>query len=456
MTEYQVQPVGCFKDQKVAVLGLGRSGHSAAMALQAGGAQVMAWDDGKGQHEAAYPIVDLNQADFADIAALVISPGIPTTFPEPNPVAAKARDAGVPIIADVELLVRENPQAKFVGITGTNGKSTCTALVAHLIEAAGLPMAVGGNIGIPALALPKLPTGGIYVLELSSYQLELMQTPGIDAGLLLNISPDHLDRHGGMEGYTAAKNRLVTDLLKPSGQAIVALDDEVTRSVAQSIGSTVSVSGYSFLQAGICFDQGKLYENGEQVADLSTAITLPGKHNGQNAAGAWALCRAIGLEPAQIALNFDSFPGLEHRQERVADQDGLIFINDSKATNADAAMHALQAYENIYWIAGGVSKEGGITPLIPLLGQVQQAFLIGQSATEFQAQLSGIVPATVAETLDRATWLAIQAAKAAGASVDKPATILLAPACASFDQYPSFEVRGRAFKDSVTDLISKT
>ena len=408
MTELNVQSVSCFAGRKVAVLGLGRSGHSAALALQAGGSQVLAWDDGKGLHEAPYPLVNLHDADFEDLAALVISPGIPTLHPAPNPIAAKARAAGIPIIADVELLIRENPDARFIGITGTNGKSTCTALTAHIIKSAGLPMAVGGNIGVPVLALPKLAAGGVYVLELSSYQLELMQTPGLNAGLLLNISPDHLERHGGMQGYVAAKRRLVETLLRPDGQAIVALDDEITRSMAQSLGTVTSVSGYSWLEAGICFQNGKVFEEGHQVLDLHNAITLPGNHNGQNAAGAWALCRALGLSAKAIAPHFASFPGLEHRQERVAEHKGLVFINDSKATNADAALHALKAYETIYWIVGGEAKDGGITSLLPHLEKVQKAFLIGEAAAEFQAQLSGTIPTSISQTLEKATAAAAQ------------------------------------------------
>lgn len=452
MSDLSVQPVTCFAGQKVAVLGLGRSGHSAALALQLGGAEVLAWDDGKGHHQADYPIVDLNQQDLSDVAALVISPGIPTLHPKPNPVAAKARAAGTPIIADVELLVRENPQARFIGITGTNGKSTCTALTAHVIKQAGVPMAMGGNIGIPALALPKLPEGGVYVLELSSYQLELMQTPGIDAGLLLNITPDHLDRHGGMEGYTLAKRRLVEALLKPQGQAIIALDDAVTRHMAQSLGQVAPISGYSWLEAGLSYANQALYLNGEQVLDLSDAVTLPGAHNGQNAAGTWALCKALGLSDADIAPHFKTFPGLEHRQERVSDQGGLVFINDSKATNAEAALPALQAFENIYWIAGGQAKEGGIEMLLPHLDKVRHVFLIGECAAEFQAQLSGTVASTVLQTLDQATQAAATMAKAEGAKPTEPATILLSPASASFDQFRSFEVRGQAFKDAVDNL----
>ncbi len=450
-----VQSVDFYSGRKVAVLGLGRSGHTAALALHQGGAEVTAWDDGKRPVDAPYPLVDLNTADLTGVEALVISPGIPWGYPKPNPVAARAQAEGIPLICDVELLVRANPQARFVGITGTNGKSTCTALTAHLLREAGVPMAMGGNIGVPALALPVLPEGGVYVLELSSYQLELMQTPALDAALLLNISPDHLERHGGMPGYIEAKLRIFNQLLKPQGSACLGLDDAETQRLASRLPRLRAISGSRFLEKGVCRQAGHLLEDGAEVADLSQAPSLPGDHNGQNAAGAFALCRALGLEAAEIAPHFASFPGLVHRQERVASHQNLAIINDSKATNAEASLHALRAFPNIFWLLGGLPKDEGITPLLGDLTTVQQAYTFGQAAAEFTAQLSPMLATRQSDTLEQALSHALTDALAwARQHPEEPATLLLSPACASFDQFSSFEARGDAFRDLVTKALA--
>ncbi len=414
----------------------------------------MAWDDGARPDNPPYPLVDLNTADLNGVAALVMSPGIPWSHPKPNPVARRAQEAGIPLICDVELLVRANPQARFIGITGTNGKSTCTALTAHLLASAGCDIAMGGNIGVPALAMPVLPDGGIYVLELSSYQLELMHTPALDAALLLNISPDHLERHGGMAGYIDAKMRIFERLLAPQGTALLGLDDANTRSLTGRLSRLCPVSGQSLLQRGFCVQGGTLYENEVAVADLSSAPSLPGAHNGQNAAGAFGLCRALGLPASTIASQFESFPGLVHRQERVTEVGGLSIINDSKATNAEASQHALRAFPNIFWILGGQPKDEGIAPLLDDLDQVRAAYTIGQAAAEFTAQLSPILPTQTLETLEQAVPLALkQAQDWMQDHREEPATVLLSPACASFDQFASFEVRGQAFKDLVFEAL---
>ncbi len=416
----------------------------------------MAWDDGKRPNEPDYPLVDLNTADLEGVAALVMSPGIPWSYPQPNPVAKRALDAGIPLICDVELLVRANPQARFVGITGTNGKSTCTALTAHLLTSAGCDMAMGGNIGVPALALPVLPEGGVYVLELSSYQLELMHTPALDAALLLNVSPDHLERHAGMSGYVSAKMRIFDTLLKPAGTALLGLDDKVTRGLVGRLPRLCGVSGQGLVERGFSAQAGVLYENGKKVADLTSAPSLPGAHNGQNAAGAFGLCRALGFGAEDIAPHLTSFPGLIHRQERVGQIDNLTIINDSKATNAEAALHALRAFPNIFWILGGQPKDAGISPLLNELAQVRAAYTIGQAAAEFTAQLSPILPTLTLETLEEAVPLALkQALDWAKDHRDEHVTVLLSPACASFDQFGSFEVRGEAFKALTTQALSE-
>ncbi len=451
----ELQSVDLYAGRKVAVLGLGRSGHTAAMALHQGGAEVMAWDDGKRLQNAPYPLVDLNTADLGDVAALVISPGIPWSFPKPNRVAQRALEAGIPLICDVELLVRANPQARFIGITGTNGKSTCTALTAHLLGSAGVPMAMGGNIGVPALALPVLPEGGVYVLELSSYQLELMQTPALDAALLLNISPDHLERHGGLQGYIDAKMRIFDTLLAPQGTAVLGLDDTNTRALVGRLTRLCPISGNRYLDKGFCRQDHALLENGHQVADLTQADSLPGDHNGQNAAGAFALCRALGLPAEQIAPHLASFPGLVHRQERVATCNNLTIINDSKATNAEASLHALRAFPNMFWLLGGLAKEEGIAPLLGDVAGVRQAYTFGQAAAEFTAQLSPIIATRQFDTLEQALPLAVEdALNWAEQHPLEQATLVLSPACASFDQFSSFEARGDAFKALVGQALA--
>jgi UDP-N-acetylmuramoylalanine--D-glutamate ligase len=448
--------VSGFKNKRVAVMGLARSGLTAALALQRGGAAVLAWDDNAERRKAAaaqgVTTTDLASAPFADVAALVLSPGIPSTFPNPHPVAARAREAGVPIIADIELLAQSNRKARYAGITGTNGKSTTTALLGHVLGAAGRSVAVGGNLGVPVLSLEPLGADGVYVLEMSSYQLELTHSLVFDVAVLLNITPDHLDRHGGMEGYIAAKERIFIGQ-KGMQSAVIGVDDAICRGIAERLTASghrvVPISTARVVVGGVYVADGKLIDDldGLQVPvlDLAALPRLPGQHNWQNAAAAFAASRCLGIDATDVARGITSFPGLAHRQELIATIAGVRYVNDSKATNADATAKALACYDDILWIAGGVAKEGGIASLAPFFPRIRHAYLIGQATEAFAATLSGQVPFT--RSGDLAT--ALRQAHAAGRA---GATVLLSPACASFDQFTDFEARGEAFRRLVQSL----
>ena len=462
--------VTCFRNARVAVLGLARSGLAAAEALARGGARVMAWDDAAPRRAAAaaagIPLADLATADLDGVAALVLSPGIPHAFPAPHPVAARARARGIDIIDDIELLVRSCRAARMVGVTGTNGKSTTAALIAQILAASGRRVALGGNIGVPALALEKLGADGIYVLELSSYQLEL--TPGLACAVavLLNITPDHLDRHGGMEGYIAAKERIFAH--GPADQcAVVGIDDEICRGTACRLAAegvrvaTISACASALTPrrrhgrdqpaASVHVADGVLMDAldgaARAVLDLRHLARLPGRHNWQNAAAAYAAVRGLGLDAAAAAAGIKSFTGLAHRQEPIAVIDGVRYVNDSKATNADAAANALACYDDILWIAGGRAKEGGIATLAPFFPRIRRAFLIGEAAPSFAATLEGRVACALCGTLEAAVRAAHDAAQG-----HRGATVLLSPACASFDQFADFEARGAAFRRLVETL----
>ncbi len=442
--------VTCFRNEGVAVMGLARSGLAAAEALQKGGARVLAWDDAPARREAArargIPLADLASADLSAIKALVLSPGIPSTFPAPHKVAARARDAGIDIIGDIELLARSCRDARYAGITGTNGKSTTTALLGHILKEAGLRVAVGGNLGIPVLLLEALGADGTYVLEMSSYQLELTKSLTFDVAVLLNITPDHLDRHGGLDGYVAAKERIFARQAARQA-AIIGVDDARCRAIAEKLRSAgseiVPISTEGAVAGGVYVAGGALIDDMERaqrrVLDLAEAPRLPGLHNAQNAAAAFAAARCLGVETGAVVRGIKSFPGLAHRQELVATIDSVRYVNDSKATNADAAAKALACYEDIFWIAGGVAKEGGIASLAPYFPRIRHAFLIGEAAPAFAATLEGRVAFTRSGDLATALRQAHAAAQAGG-------TVLLSPACASFDQFTDFEARGDTFR----------
>ena len=435
----------------VAVLGLGKAGLAAAKALAASGAEVWAWDDDPGKR-GDLPTMDLARIDWSKPSALILSPGIPHRFPKPHPVAARAAAAGCPIIGEVELLFRAQPKARYVGITGTNGKSTTTALIGHLARQAGRKVEVGANLGTPALALQPLAEDGIYVLEMSSYQLELMESGHFDVAVLLNITPDHLERHGGMAGYIAAKRRIF-DRQHGHDWAVIGVDDDPSRTIHHSLAgrriAAITIGrqhlGLITVESGIMRD-----EQGRTIMDLAAAHALPGPHNWQNAAAAFAVARALGIAEADIVAGIASYPGLPHRQELVATIAGVKFVNDSKATNADASAKALACYESIYWILGGRAKETGLDGLEPFYPRIARAYLIGEAAADFERRLkSAGLATTISGTLDRAVGAAAADARAAS----RPgAVVLLSPACASFDQFANFEERGNRFRDLVRQL----
>jgi len=450
--------VSTYKNRSVAVMGLGRSGLAAAKALQASGARVLAWDDGEAARakasEIGIELTDLGAADLTDIDTLVLSPGIPHTFPAPHPIARRARESGARIVCDIELLAQSNTAARFIGVTGTNGKSTTTALIGHILGKAGYDIEVGGNLGPAVMAMRPLDETGIYVLEMSSYQLE--RTPSIvfNVAVLLNITPDHLDRHGGLDGYVAAKLHIFQNQ-RPQNTAVIGIDDLHCRRAWGTLAASgrqniVPIAVGHEVEDGVYVIDGKLidgrYEPARALVDLSDFPHLPGRHNWQNAAAAYAACRAAGVDPSVVVDGLASFPGLRHRQELVAVIDGVPFINDSKATNAEAAARALACYDNIYWIAGGRAKEGGIAALAPYFDRVAHVFLIGEAATSFAETIAGRIPTTMAYTLDSAVWDAHLRATAEGRT---GAVVLLSPACASFDQFRDFEHRGDVFRAAV-------
>ncbi|WP_417833035.1 UDP-N-acetylmuramoyl-L-alanine--D-glutamate ligase [Thalassospira xiamenensis] len=455
------------RGKTIAVLGLGKSGLASVKALVNGGAIVWAWDDNaesRGQLEAfGLAPINLAECDWTEPDMLVISPGIPSTFPTPHPAAEKARRAGKPIICDVELLCTALPDVPSIAITGTNGKSTTTALTAHILAHAGIKTQAGGNLGNPALGFDPAGPDDCFVLELSSYQLELLHDASFDACGLLNITPDHLDRHGGMDGYIGAK-RLVFARNKGPKWAVISVDDDPCARMAVELAReggrrVIEVSVHKPTPHGIYVENGWLIDDltGAQtrIMDLVTVAHMPGVHNWQNIAFAYALCRARGVAASQIIEGIMTFPGLAHRQERLGMVDGVTFVNDSKATNAEATAKALSAYRDIYWILGGKPKEGGIDGLQAFYPQIKKAYLIGSAADAFAETLGDDLPWQKCETLDRATAAAFLDAKDAiqSRAADMP-VVLLSPACASFDQFKSFEARGDAFRDLFNALAN--
>ncbi|MEQ8699967.1 MAG: UDP-N-acetylmuramoyl-L-alanine--D-glutamate ligase [Bauldia litoralis] len=451
--------------KRVAVMGLGVAGLMTARALLSSGADVLAWDDNEVSRAKAEAegirLTDLADIDWTGVEALILSPGIPDTFPAPHPAAAAARAAGVEIICDVELLARSRPDATYVGITGTNGKSTTTALVAHILQVAGRDIEVGGNLGPPVLGMRPLDADGIYVLELSSYQLERLSSAAFAAAAFLNVSADHLDRHGGLDGYVAAKRRIFANQ-GPADAAIVGIDDPRSAAVADALEAdgnqtVVRITADAPPAGGVGAEGTMLVDALEggapaPVVDLAGIASLPGAHNRQNAAAAYAICRHLGVDRERIAEAIVSFPGLAHRQEPVRRLGDVLFVNDSKATNEDAAARALSSYDRIYWIAGGRAKDGGYEALRPFLSRIVHAFLIGEAAGSIAEFLGGAVPSTDCGTLDRAVADAWQRARTDDREGEK--VVLLAPACASFDQFPNFAARGNAFTALVTELAA--
>jgi UDP-N-acetylmuramoylalanine--D-glutamate ligase len=454
-------PATTFKDKRVAVFGLARSGISCAKALMLGGAIVHAWDDSDASQHVAraegLSVSNLHDVDFKQLDFLVLSPGVPLTHPAPHWTVIKAKAAGIPVIGDTEVFVREvkGSGARIIGVTGTNGKSTTTALIGHVLASGGLDVHVGGNIGLAAFNLPPPRENRIYVLELSSFQIDLMPSLAPDVGILTNLTPDHLDRHGSMEHYADVKSRMFAQ--QRSGQtAVVGVDDDWCVRIASGMPYAVDkrlVSVSEPQKDGISVVTGVLVDRrrGQIVEEIDLRVMkgLRGKHNWQNAAMAYAAARAMGMSAEAVKLAMMTFPGLAHRMQEIGKIGAVSFVNDSKATNADAAEKALSSFDDIFWIAGGISKTGGIEPLRPLFGNVRKAYLIGVAADEFSRILEGVLPYVNSGSLEVAVQRASQDALESG--IAQP-VVLLSPACASFDQYKNFEIRGDAFVTAVAAL----
>jgi len=461
-------PITTFAGRKVAVFGLGKSGLLAAGALIKGGAEVVVFDDnGKSLADAksaGLKSQDLHEADWSQIAALVLAPGVPLTHPKPHWTVELAHNANVEVIGDIELFCRERAKSgrhcPLVAITGTNGKSTTTALTAHLLAAAGRDVQMGGNIGVPVLALEPFAENRAYVLEVSSYQIDLAPSLRASVGILTNVTEDHLDRHGSMENYAAVK-ALLPARVEPGGTAVIGVDERWTRDAADRIEragrKVVRVSVLGPLRDGYYAESSSIMRavagKAHPVAQLAGIGSLRGAHNAQNAACAVAACVALGIDLAAIQKGLASFPGLAHRMQPIARKGKVLFVNDSKATNADSAAKALASYHDIFWILGGKPKTGGIESLAEFFPRIRKAYLIGEAAAEFARTLDGKVPYAMSGVLSAAVDEAARDAEASG--VQEP-VVLLSPACASFDQYPNFEVRGKAFVDLVMALRGVT
>jgi UDP-N-acetylmuramoylalanine--D-glutamate ligase len=458
-------PVTVFAGKNVAIFGLGKSGLLSAGALIKGGAEVVVYDDGEKMRadaaSAGLRVQNLQEIDWSGIAALVLAPGVPLTHPTPHWTVQLARKANVEVIGDIELFCRERAKSgadcPLIAITGTNGKSTTTALTAHLVASSGFDAQMGGNIGVPVLALEPFGPKRVYVLEVSSYQIDLAPSLRATVGILLNVTEDHLDRHGTMDNYAAIKT-LLPARMENGGTAVIAVDDRWTRSAAERIEragrKVVRVSTTGPLRDGY-FAEGTRIMRAEAgkahpAVQLAGIGSLRGLHNAQNAACAVAACAAIGIGLPAIQKGLVSFPGLAHRMQQIGRKPtnlgAILYVNDSKATNADSAAKALGSFNDIFWIAGGKPKTGGIESLAEFFPRIRKAYLIGEAAAEFGRTLDGEVPYAVVGVMSVAVDAATRDAERSGL---KEPVILLSPACASFDQYPNFEVRGTAFADLV-------
>jgi UDP-N-acetylmuramoylalanine--D-glutamate ligase len=461
LNEATMIPVQSYVNQTIAILGLGRSGRATAAALLAGGANVVVWDDSDPARALAeqdgLDIRDLTKPGaFDGIAKLIVSPGIPHLYPQPNPVIAAAWDAGVPVDNDIGLFFQSfatdawdafDVAPRVVAVTGSNGKSTTSALIHHILVENGRPAQLAGNIGRGVLDIEPAHDGEVVVLELSSYQTDLARSLTPDVAVFTNLSPDHLDRHAGLGGYFAAKRRLFAE--GGPDRAIIGVDEPEGRYLANQLiegagdDRVIQISSGRKLSQGWCVfaRKGFLSEmrKGRQVGaiDLRDIAGLPGAHNHQNACAAYAVCRSLGLGPKGIEAAMRSYPGLPHRSQLVADHNGVRYVNDSKATNVDSAAKALQAFKKIRWICGGLQKEGGLDAVLPHLESVAKAYVIGREAADFARQLDGAAT-EVCSTMAAAVAQAVKDAEPGD-------VVLLAPAAASFDQYDSFEKRGEDF-----------
>lgn len=453
-------PVTTFSGKTVALFGLGGSGLVTALALKEGGARVIACDDNPAKMTEAtakgIETGDLRQINWSKVSALVLSPGVPLTHPEPHWSAELARQAGVEIIGDIELFCRERakiaPNAPFVAITGTNGKSTTTALIAHILREAGRDVQMGGNIGTAILSLEPPADNRIHVIECSSFQIDLAPSLNPTIGVHLNLSPDHIDRHGTMENYATIKERLVAK----AGLAVIGIDDPMSSAIAEACETKgVNVARISVEPLGVkgVFADGEILVGvtgweAAPVADLSGIGSLRGAHNAQNAAAAVAVALALNVSQERIRSGLHTFPGLPHRMEEVGHIRSTLFINDSKATNADSTEKALKSFDNILWILGGKAKEGGIEPLREYFPKVRKAYLIGAATEDFAKTLGNDVLYVRSGTLDKA----VEQAASDAAAMNGSSVVLLSPACASYDQFPNYEVRGNHFRELVRAL----
>ncbi len=453
-------PVTSRSNCTIAVFGLGVSGRSTAHALEAGGGNVVAWDDNEVSRQAAanenIALTNLVTADWTQLDALVLSPGVPLTHPKPHPVVTAARSADRPIVGDIELLAENVRDAQLIGITGTNGKSTTSALIHHTLNVGGIAAQIGGNFGPPVLGLKPPNNGETVVLELSSYQLDLTETATFDIAVFLNITPDHLDRHGDMQGYVTAKKRIFRSRKGHRQVAVIGTDDEYGRKICSELSAddhwqVIPVS-IGTRNDGVYVLDGILHDADGNNLDISGLETLRGRHNWQNAVASWAVARLRGLSPVVIGQAFANYPGLPHRLEAVGEIDGIRLINDSKATNGEAASKALSSYRNIYWIAGGIAKEDGLDPTFPWLDRVAHGFLIGEAAESFAEILSERgIQVTISGDLETAIANAFEQARTVGGE----AVVLLSPACASFDQFPNFALRGDRFRELATAICAE-
>ncbi|HLJ53342.1 MAG TPA: UDP-N-acetylmuramoyl-L-alanine--D-glutamate ligase [Rhizomicrobium sp.] len=457
-----------FENHDVAVFGLARSGMASVRSLKAGGARVYAWDDAAEPRKlaaaAGAAIAPWSEWPWERLKSLVLSPGVPLTHPTPHPVVLKAKSVGVEIIGDMEIFAREigadmlvPGRAPVIAVTGTNGKSTTTALIAHILSACGFDVQTGGNIGKAVLDLDPPGAKSIYVIEISSYQIDL--APGLvpDVSVLTNITPDHIDRHGTLAHYAAVKARLLAQTSK-AGQIVVGVDDALVSAIythhASNAGPVaVPVSVGKVLGRGVFVVDGGLYDaqgqRATRVMELSDAPHLAGAHNHQNAALAFAATISFVRDSRTVASAIGSFPGLPHRMEEIARIGKVRFVNDSKATNAESAARALVCFADIFWIAGGKAKEGGIESLVSLFPRVRKSYLIGEAADAFAVTLNGKVAFEISRTLDRAVHAAARDAQVVDAAAP---VVLLSPACASFDQFHDFEQRGESFRELVNAL----
>ncbi len=453
---------GSFKHKNVVVLGLGRSGASAVRACKEAGAHVVAWDDQETARDKArtlgISLTDLTTIDWKDVDYFILSPGIPHDHPAPHPHVARAKLAGISPISDIDVLCISQPKATYIAITGTNGKSTTTSLIGHILKEKGAAVETGGNIGIPALDLMPLQEDGIYVLEMSSYQLEISPHFHAHIGVLLNITPDHLERHGGMEGYVAAKCGIYRNAT-PEDTLVVSVDDPYCLAIYEALqeAGTVKllpISLSQLLPVGISVQDGILYENMNPIVDVREFERLKGRHNWQNIAAVYGALRVFALTPNEIIRPIASFPGLPHRQQIVARHKNVLFINDSKGTNAEATEKALTCYQGtpLYLLLGGRQKEGGISSLKPYFPSITHAFLYGEATKDFALTLTGKVSYTCCHTLIEATQ---KAAEMAFSRHHAEAVVLLSPACASFDQFRDFEDRGGAFCLYVAEIVKE-